>query len=81
MGECARWGLLTAVLYFELYHVLGYLFCSYFWKEVFVICTDAFLLSLSVSTRGSLYLFSEGRSSFDYFCCVSIKFLFSYFSF
>ena len=68
MGECSRWGVLAAVLYFELYPVFRYLFCRYFWKEVFIICTDTFLLSLSVSTPEAAFIyFLRERSSFDSF--------------
>ena len=82
MRECTRWGVLVEVLYFGLYPVFRYFFCRYFWKEVFVICTDTFLLSLSMSTpEASLTSFSRVRTTFDYFSWISSKFLFSNFSF
>ncbi len=68
MGECTRWGVLAAVLCFELYPVLRYLFCSYFWKGVFIICADTFLLSLSASTpEASLTSFLRPGTPFTIF--------------
>ena len=66
MRECSRWECWPQ-FYFELYPVLRYLFCSYFWKSLHHLHWHIFIESLSIHTWGIPYFFLEGPELLGFF--------------